>query len=40
MPEVEIVISSSWRETHFLEDLKANFSASLRGRIIGVTPSL
>jgi hypothetical protein len=40
MPEAEIVISSSWRETHALEDLKANFSASLSGRIIGITPTL
>jgi hypothetical protein len=40
MPEAEIVISSSWRETNSLEDLKANFSASLHGRIIGITPRL
>jgi hypothetical protein len=40
MPEAKIVISSSRRETHALEDLKANFSASLRRRIIGITPSL
>jgi hypothetical protein len=40
MPEAEIVISSSWRETNSLEELKANFSASLRGKIIGITPTL
>lgn len=40
LPEVEIVISSSWRELHSLTELKQFFSESLRDRIVGVTPIL
>jgi hypothetical protein len=40
MPEVEIVISSTWRETDSLEQLRNYFSANVRDRIIGITPSL
>lgn len=40
MPEVEIVISSAWRETLSFTELKAIFSASLQHRICGVTPML
>ena len=40
MPEVVIVISSSWRQEQPLEELKQLFSAALRDRIIGVTPTL
>lgn len=40
MPDVEVVISSAWRETMEFEDLKNIFSASLRHRIIGITPVL
>jgi hypothetical protein len=40
MPEVEIVISSTWREDHSLDELRSYFSVPLRDRIIGVTPSL
>lgn len=39
-PKILIVISSSWRETMSLEDLKHLFPVSYRNRIIGVTPSL
>lgn len=35
---LNIVISSSWRETLGLEDIKSNFSEDLQNRIIGVTP--
>jgi hypothetical protein len=38
-PYVEIVISSTWRETRTLFELRALFSPSFAGRIIGVTPS-
>jgi hypothetical protein len=38
MPDVEIVVSSSWRESRSLEELKALFPDVLRDRIIGVTP--
>ncbi len=40
MPGVEVVISSTWREDHDLEALRRFFSASVRDKIIGVTPSL
>jgi hypothetical protein len=40
MPEVEIVISSTWRETDSIEQLRNYFSAHVRDRIIGITPSL
>jgi HAD domain in Swiss Army Knife RNA repair proteins len=36
-PSVEVVISSSWRHSHTLEQLRAIFSPDLRGRIVGVT---
>jgi hypothetical protein len=37
-PEVEIVISSAWRETHALKTMQAFFLTDLRARIGGVTP--
>lgn len=40
MPELKIVISSTWREDHTLQQLKNYFPAHLREQIIGVTPSL
>jgi hypothetical protein len=40
MPELEIVISSSWRELHPLETLKTLFRPEVRGRIIAATPVL
>ena len=40
MDEVEIVISSSWREAYSLEQLLNIFPAALRGRIVGLTPIL
>ena len=40
MPEVEVVVSSTWRETDPLHKLQGYFSASVRDRITGVTPSL
>lgn len=40
MPAVEIVVSSTWREDHSLDELRNFFPARLRDRIIGVTPSL
>lgn len=39
-PRVEIVISSSWRDHHDLDDLQTFFSDSLKPRIVGVTPSI
>jgi len=37
-PEVDIVISSSWRELLHLDDLKSLFSGDIAWRIVGVTP--
>lgn len=37
-PNLEIVISSSWRESHTLEQMRFFFSPSFRERIIDVTP--
>ncbi len=40
MPELEVVISSTWREVYPLERLQGVFSAALRERVIDVTPVL
>ena len=40
MPEAEVVVSSTWREDHTLDQLRAFFSPALQHRISGVTPSL
>ncbi len=40
MPEAEIVVSSTWREDHSLDQLRAFFSPAFGSRIVGVTPSL
>lgn len=40
MPEAEVVVSSTWREDHTLEELRQFFSPAFRCRISGVTPSL
>jgi len=40
MPDVEIVISSAWRETLNLEELRNIFSTEFRHRVLGVTPML
>ena len=37
-PEVEIVISSMWREQFPLDELRARFSRDIAARIIGATP--
>lgn len=37
-PRVEIVISSSWREHHGLQELQGHFSPALRERVGGSTP--
>jgi hypothetical protein len=38
LPDVNIIISSSWRETHSLEHLKSNFHQDIREFIVGETP--
>lgn len=40
MPDVEVVISSSWRETESIEQLRAYFSSPIREKIVGATPVL
>ncbi|ASU38913.1 hypothetical protein hmeg3_11875 [Herbaspirillum sp. meg3] len=37
-PDVDIVISSAWREDHSIEKLRLVFSEDFRHRIIDVTP--
>jgi hypothetical protein len=37
-PEVDIVISSAWREEHSIEQLRLEFSEDFRHRLIDVTP--
>lgn len=39
-PAVEIVISSSWKEVHSLDELKSFFSTAMAPRVIDVTPDL
>lgn len=39
-PDVEVVISSSWREAHPIEELRGFFSEDVRPRILGATPNL
>ena len=39
-PDVDVVISSSWRTEFDLDALRAFFPGDLRARIIGVTPWL
>jgi hypothetical protein len=39
-PQVDVVISSNWRDTHALPDLCAYFSADLQPRVIGTTPNI
>ncbi|HJV52403.1 MAG TPA: HAD domain-containing protein [Noviherbaspirillum sp.] len=39
-PQVDIVISSSWREGYSLEELRAFFSEDIAARVVDVTPVL
>lgn len=39
-PTTGIVISSSWRDKHALDELRAKFSPDLRERVVGATPNL
>lgn len=39
-PGVEVVISSSWRDHHPLDELRGFFSADIGLRVVGVTPSI
>ncbi|MDY0748735.1 HAD domain-containing protein [Paucibacter sp. R3-3] len=39
-PDLDVVISSNWRERRSLDELRGYFSADLQSRVIGVTPVL
>ncbi len=39
-PSVEVVISSSWRAVHPLDEIQGYFSQDLQHRVIGATPQL
>ncbi len=38
-PDVQVVISSTWRATRTLDELRAYFSQDIAARVIDVTPS-
>lgn len=38
--EVEIVVSSSWRESHSLDELREFFALDIQHRVVGVTPDI
>lgn len=38
-PSVEVVISSSWRLTHSLPQMRAFFAPDMRARVVGATPT-
>ncbi|MBV5347669.1 hypothetical protein JZU46_05590 [bacterium] len=38
-PQVDVVISSSWRGVHALADLRGYFSSDIAPRVVGITPS-
>lgn len=40
VPDVDIVITSTWRLQRGLEDLLTNFSADVAHRVVGVTPAM
>lgn len=40
VPTVKIVITSMWRHSHTLAELRSHFSADIAARIIGTTPDL
>ncbi|MBM5572502.1 MULTISPECIES: HAD domain-containing protein [Deefgea] len=40
VPDIEVVISSSWREGRAFQELKNIFNYKLQHRIIGITPSI
>jgi len=37
-PGVDIVVSSTWRETYSIEELRSVFSEDFRSRLVDVTP--
>ena len=39
-PKVELVISSSWRNFHPIQELRLHFSSEFQPRVVGVTPTI
>jgi hypothetical protein len=39
LPEVRVVIASSWREVFSVAEMREHFAADIQPRIVGVTPS-
>ncbi len=39
-PHIDIVVSSNWRDTHTLPELRDYFSPDLQPRVIGTTPNI
>lgn len=39
-PDVSVVISSSWREAHPLDEMRSFFSVDVQPRVVGMTPVL
>lgn len=39
-PEVDVVLSTNWRASNSMEDLRACFSADIHPRVLGGTPAL
>lgn len=37
---IDVVISSNWKDRHFFDDLAELFSADVRERVIGTTPTI
>lgn len=40
MVSVDIVVSSSWRETHSPDELCVFFASDIQPRVVGVTPNM
>lgn len=39
-PDVDVVVSSNWRDTHTLDELRSLFSVDIQPRVIGTTPTI
>ena len=40
IPDLQIVISSSWREAFGLDEIREHFAVGIAARIVGITPSV
>lgn len=39
-PDADVLVTSSWRRTRTLDDLRVLFAPDLRGRVVGATPCI